>query len=137
MVYLGIAHTTMSRIGSVILIIVGLFSLLLAIFHVDVNPYLTTTPYILHKVAAAASGVLFPIGAFLLSRDEIEEGWRGLSKITAGVAAIVFLLELGETSAFYAPNLIGPWFGLYERILLSIPLVWMMLVSVTFLRISR
>ena len=137
MVYLGIAQSRAARMGSLLLMVTGLIPLLVAVFRVDVNPSgPNTLPYIIHKVVAAAGGVSFPLGELLLVPElRSDERWRCVSPVTVAAAVTVLTLQLGEVSVFIVPHLIAPWFGLYERVLLSIPLAWMMVMSARFLYI--
>ncbi len=139
MVYLGIAQSRTARMGSLLLMVMGLIPLLVAMFRVDVNPSgLNSLPYIIHKVVAVVGGVSFPLGALLLVPElRSDERWRCVSPFTVAAAGVILTLQLGEASVFIVPHLIDPWFGLYERVLLSIPLAWMMLVSARFLYIRR
>jgi peptidoglycan biosynthesis protein MviN/MurJ (putative lipid II flippase) len=118
----------------------GLTQLLTAVFHVDVNSFgPKSIAYNIHNWVFIVSAGSFPFGALLLVPNLwSDKRWRRLAYITiiAGVAALTLDL-LWLVSRPIEPHLIDPWFGVYERILLTIPLAWMVGISIRLLFLVR
>ncbi len=130
--YLAIARSALGRVGSVLLMIVGAAQLLLVVFPVDVNPFgPKSLSYSLHNAVFVISAASFPFGAGFLLPDLIsDERWQPLAFFTIGIVAAVLALEVGrQIAASISPHIIDPWFGFYERLLFSLPLAWMMVIS--------
>jgi len=135
-VYLYIAKSLSGRLASLLIILTGLAQLLSAVFRVDVNPYgPKSLAYIVHNAVFIVSAGSFPFGAALLVPSLLsDERWRPFACVTVGAAAVVLTLELVWLVArSLRPRLVDPWFGVYERVLLSIPLAWMVAISVRLL----
>jgi hypothetical protein len=131
-VYLAISSSISGRIAAILLIIVGSAQMITAVFPVDVNPYGPNSPaYIIHKTAVTISVGSFPVGSMLLVPNLWKDKqWRLFVGITVFSALAVFCMDLlWLASIFINPDLIKSWFGIYERILLSIPLLWMFIIS--------
>lgn len=139
-VYLSVAKSSIARIGSVLLILMGVAQLLTAVFRVDVN---SSTPrslaYTIHDSVFLVSAASFPIGALLLLPNLwTEKRWHPFAWVTITAAVTVLLLDLAWLfSRPFDPQLINAWFGGYERILFSIIFVWMMVISTRLLYLSR
>ncbi len=139
-VYIGIAKSKAGRLASLLFILLGLAQLLTAIFRVNQNPFAPKTlAYNIHNWVFLVTAGAFPFGALLLVPSLMsDKRWRPFAGITA--AAGIAALALGLYWVFahpLAPQLINPWFGVYERILLSIPLVWMTVISARLLWLIR
>ena len=127
-VWLAIARSALGRIASVFLILMGLAQLLTAVFRVDALPSGNSPAYAIHKAVLFVSVGAFPFGAAMLVPDLwASRQWRPFAYMSIAATATVLGLDLVWVVARYTqPHLIDPWFGIYERTLLSIPLVWMM-----------
>jgi hypothetical membrane protein len=139
-VYLYIAKSFIGQLGSMFLVLIGLAQLLTAIFRVDVNPSgPNSLAYSIHKSIFMVSAGAFPFGALLLLPSLwSDRRWRSFTYPTVAAAASALALELvWLLSRNTSPHLIDPWFGVYERILLSIPLAWMILISARLFFLSR
>lgn len=139
-VYLCIAESLFGQLASLLIVLTGLAQLLAAVFRVDVNPYgQKSLAYNIHNAVFIVSAGSFPFGALLLVPSLLsDERWRPFAYITAGAAAIVLVLELAWlVSRPFRPHLIDPWFGVYERVLIGIPLIWMVVISVRLLFFRR
>jgi hypothetical membrane protein len=139
-VYICIAKSIVSRLASLLLVLMGLAQLLTAVFQVNVNPYAPKSlAYDIHNWVLIISAGCFPFGA-LLSVPSLwsDKHWHpfAYATIAAGVAALSLDL-LWLVSRPIEPHLIDPWFGVYERILLSIPLAWIIIISVRLLFLIR
>ena len=139
-VYLRIAKSLVGRLASLLLVLMGLAQLLTAVFRVDVNPYgLKSLAYSIHNAVFIVTAGSFPFGALLLVPSLwSDERWRPFAHTTVAAAAAALALELiWLVSRPIQPHLLDPWFGVYERILLSIPFAWMIVISVRLLFLSR
>lgn len=139
-VYLGVARSRAGRAASFILMVSGLVPLLTAILPVDLNPLGPKSLSDIGHIVAVITGVVsFPLSVFLLVPDlKSDERWRSIAYLSIAAATLTLILELLDlVSVAVKPHLVDPWFGVYERILLSVPLVWMMVVSVWLLYIRR
>jgi hypothetical membrane protein len=139
-VYLYVAKSVLGRVASLLILLTGLAQLLAAVFRVDVDPYgRKSLAYIIHNAVFIVSVLSFPIGALLLVPGLAgDERWRSFAFVTIGAAAIVLVLGLAWIVArSVRPRLVDPWFGIFERVLLSIPLAWMMAISVRLLLLRR
>jgi len=138
--YLCVAKSLAGRLGSLLILLIGLAQLLTIVFRVDVNPYgVKSLAYSIHNWVFIVSAGSFPIGALLLVPSLwADKRWRPFARITITAAVTDLSLELlWLVSRPFQPHLIDPWFGVYERILLSIPLAWMMVISVRLLLLIR
>ena len=139
-VWLAIARSPLGRIGSILLVLMGVAQLLTAAFRVDVNPSgPKSLAYSIHNAVFIVGAGAFPFGALMLLPD-LWSGreWRPL--VFGTLAAVVLVLSLDVlwlTTRGSSPHLIDPWFGVYERTLLGIPLTWMMAMSGRLLYVSR
>jgi hypothetical protein len=118
----------------------GVAQLFTAALRVDVNSLAPKTlAYIIHDDVFIISAGSFPIGASLLVPSLwSEKRWHPFAWVTIAAVAMVFMLDLvWLVSRPFAPHLIDPWFGVYERTLLSIPLAWMMVISARILYLRR
>lgn len=135
-VYIYIAKSVLSRFASLLLIFMGLAQLLTAVFHVDVNPIGTKSlAYDIHNWVFIVSAGSFPFGALLLVPCLwSDKRWRPFAYTTIIAVIVVLALDLlWLVSRPIEPHLIDPWFGVYERILLSVPLAWMIAISARIL----
>jgi hypothetical membrane protein len=139
-VYIFITKSLTGRLASLLLVIMGLTQLLTAVFRVDVNSFgPKSIAYSIHNWVFIVSAGSFPFGALLLVPNLwSDKNWRPLAYITviAGVTALTLDL-LWLVSRPIEPHFIDPWFGVYERILLSIPLAWMVVISARLLFLVR
>jgi hypothetical membrane protein len=139
-VYLYVATSIFGRVASLLILLTGLAQLLTAAFRVDVDPYgPKSLAYVVHNAVFIVSAGFFPVGALLLAPGLVsDERWRPFAFVTIGAAAIVLVLGLAWVMArSVRPRVVDPWFGIFERILLSIPLAWMMVISARLLFLSR
>jgi hypothetical membrane protein len=139
-VYFCIAKSFVGRLAASFLIIMGLAQLLTTIFRVDVNPSGTKSlAYSIHNWVFIMSAGSFPFGALLLVPSLwSDKRWRPFAYATIAAAVADLSLELlWLVSRPFQPHLIDPWFGVYERVLLSIPLAWMVIISVRLLLLIR
>ena len=139
-IYIGIAKSPIARTASCLFILMGLAQLLTAVYQVDVNPNgLKSLAYIIHNLVFLVSAGSFPIGTLLLMPTLWSNvRWRTIAYFTIPCISIVLALELlWLISRPFAPHLIDPWFGFYERVLFSIPFIWMMSVSARLLYLNR
>ena len=139
-VYLCIAKSFVGRLAASLLIIMGLAQLLTTIFRVDVNPSgPKSLAYSIHNWVFISSAGSFPFGSLLLVPSLwSDRHWRPLAYATIAAAVADLSLELlWLVSRPFQPHLIDPWFGVYERVLLSIPLAWMVIISVRLLLLIR
>ena len=139
-VYLCIAKSLVGRLASLLIVLMGLAQLLTAVFRVDVNPLgPKSLAYIIHNWVFIVSAGSFPFGALLLVPSLwSDKRWRPFAYTTiAAVVAVLALDLVWLVSRPIQPHLIDPWFGVYERILLSIPLAWMIIISVRLLFLIR
>ena len=139
-VYLGIAKSRISRIASLLLVVMGLAHLLSAVFQVDVDPSgPKSIAYITHNMAFIISMALFPFAAFMLVPNLWSDvRWRPFAFLTIVAGTMVLMLELAWlVSQPIGSHLIDTWFGTYERILFSIQLAWMVMISTRLLHIGH
>ena len=138
-VRLGLARTRRGRISGFLFMAMGLDILVVSLFHVDANPYAPKSVFdIIHQLAATLSGVLFPAAALFLAMDLWSDPkWLPEAKIALAAALIVLIMQIGETSQFFATQYFAPVFGLYERLLASIGLAWIVFMSIILLRAAR
>ena len=139
-VYLGIAKSRISRIASLLLVVMGVAHLLLAIFQVDVNPSdPKSIAYITHNLATIISLALFPLAVLMLVPNLWSDvRWRPFAFLTIVAGTVMLMLELTWlVSELIGSNMIDPWFGTYERILFSIPFAWMIIISTRLLHIGH
>ena len=139
-VYLCIAKSFVGRLASLLLVLMGLAQLLTTLFRVDVNPLgPKSLAYSIHNWVFIISAGSFPFGALLLVPSLwSDKRWRPFAYTTiAAVVADLSLELLWLVSRPFQPHLIDPWFGVYERILLSIPLAWMIIISIRLLLFIR
>jgi hypothetical membrane protein len=135
-VYLCIAKSLVGRLASLLIVLMGLAQLLTTVFRVDVNPLgPKSLAYIIHNWVFIISAGSFPFGALLLVPSLwSDKHWRPFTYTTIVAATADLCLELlWLVSRPFQPHLIDPWFGVYERILLSIPLAWMIIISTRLL----
>jgi hypothetical membrane protein len=139
-VYIGIAKSPFGRFASLLLVLMGLAQLLTAVFRVDVNPYgLKSLAYSIHNTVFIVTAGSFPFGALLLVPDLwSDRRWRPFAYVSLAAAATALALEsVWLVTRNTSPHFIDPWFGVYERALLSIPLAWMITMSARLLYVSR
>lgn len=139
-VYLGIAKSRIARIASLLLVVMGFAQLLTAVFPVDVDPFgPKSMAYIIHNLAFIVSAASFPFGAFMLVPNLWSDArWRPFAYLTLAAATVVLILGLvWLVSRPIEPHLIDSWFGVYERILFSIPLAWMIVISTRLLYLGH
>jgi hypothetical membrane protein len=135
-VYIGIATSKAGKLASALFILMGLAQLATAIFRVNQDPFAPKTiAYNIHNWVFLTTAAIFPIGALLLVPSlKADKRWRPFTGLTIATGITALVLGLYWVVAHpLAPELINPWFGIYERILLSIPLVWIMMISTRLL----
>ena len=138
-VYLGIAKSRISQIASLLIVVMGLAHLLSAVFQVDVDPSgPKSIAYIIHNIAFIISMALFPFAVLMLVPNLwSDERWHFFAFLTIVAGASVIMLELAWlVSQSIDSHLFDPWFGTYERILFSIQLAWMIIMSTRLLYIN-
>jgi len=135
-VYLHIASSLSGRIASLLIVVTGVAQLLTAVFPVDVNPYgHKSVSYIIHNGVFMVSAGSFPVGAsFLVPNLLSNERWRAFAFVTIGAAIIVLVMGLSWVIArSLRAQTFDPWFGIFERVLMSVPLAWMVTISTRLL----
>lgn len=139
-VYISIVKSKAGKLASALFIIMGLAQLATAIFRVNQDPFAPKTiAYNIHNWVFLTTAAAFPIGALLLVPSlKADKRWRLFAGFTIATGITALTLGLYWVVAHpLAPQLINPWFGIYERILLSIPLVWIIVISTRLLWIIQ
>lgn len=114
----------LNRLGLLALALVALGFFLLAFFPAESG----TLPGQIHQRLTEAVALLFVAGASLLAFSLFRfPGWRRMAWPTLLVALLTLAMALGWK--FFPEEWLRSWRGLYERILIVIPLLWQMALA--------
>jgi len=130
--YFTLRRTRGFHVGIVLFALCGFVLMLIATFHMDHfgAPPIDGT---IHTIASYGLGLLFPIAILSLAPSlKNTPNWKNIFIYTliAGVLALVLIL-----GALLAEQ--RGWFGLYERIIILNALVWVEVVAIHFLRVTK
>jgi hypothetical protein len=87
----------------------------------------------IHTIASFGLGLLFPIAILLIAHSlRNTPNWKNIFIYTviAGVFALVLIM-----GALFVEQ--RGWFGLYERIIILNALVWVEVVAIHFIRVTK
>lgn len=118
--------------GIVLLALCGFVLMLIATFHMD-HAGAPPVDGIIHTIASYSLGLLFPIAILLLALSiKNSPNWKNIFiyTLTAGVLALALIM-----AALFVEQ--RGWFGLYERIIILNALVWVEVVAIRFLRVTK
>lgn len=90
---------------------------------------------LIHQAGATVSAVAFPVAGLLLAPVfRRQPNWgRGLARYTFVNSVVVLALEAArEVSIPF--HWLDPWFGLYEKMLTAISLIWLGIIAARLLR---
>jgi hypothetical protein len=120
------------RVGIIALAMVALGFFLLAFFPAESG----TLRGQIHQRITEALALLFVAGASLLALSLFHlPGWQRMAWPTLWVALLTLTLAFGWK--IIPEEWLRSWRGLYERILIVIPLLWQMALAVWMLKIRR
>ena len=132
--YLNIRHRVTSQISVGILVLFGFGLLLIAAFRTQPTGAPQTIEGMIHSFTARTIFLLFPIACFLIAPNlKADERWKALFIYTmaAGVlAAVLVIIWITFSSRIN-------WFGLYERLLVANATIWLGVMAIQLLRLSR
>lgn len=122
----------LSRLGILALALVALGFFLLAFFPAESG----TLRGQVHQRLTEAMVLLYVFGVSLLAyRFSSIPGWLSFARLTWLVALLTLTLALGWK--LFPEEWLRSWRGLYERLLIVIPLLWQMTLAGWMLKIGR
>ena len=124
-----------SRVSPALLVVAGVGFLLSGIFARDLPG---TTPTMQGEVHKYASYILLALPLASLSiapRLKQDPRWRALAPYSVASGLLTLLLLPGYFWGIQAASL-QPWMGLYQRILIAIPMSWLEVMAVRLLLVA-
>jgi hypothetical protein len=116
-----------------LLVFFGFGLLLIGAFRTDPTGAARTVEGMIHSATASIVFWLFPIAILLLAPSlRNDPRWRGLFLYTITTAAVCVVLMLMR---IWLPEELS-WFGLYERILVALMVIWVEVMAIQLLRLS-
>ncbi len=107
-----------------------------AIFQVDLDKTHLTVSAFIHQAGAMVTAVAIPLAAlFMLPGLKADPRWKGLANFTLTVAISMLALDIAREALLFT-DWIDPWFGLYEKTLLAIALVWIWVLAFRLWRVN-
>lgn len=121
------------KLGIGLLVCFGFGLLLIGAFHTDPVGTPHTIGGTIHSVTATTVFWLFPIALLLIAPSlKADSRWKGIYFHTVATSALALGLMIGRLCL---PAQLS-WFGLYGRILVANPIIWVELMGVRLLRLS-
>ena len=130
--YFTIRRARAFHVGIVLFALCGFVLMLIAAFHMGHTgaPRVDGT---IHTIASYGLGLLFPIAILSLAPSfKNTPGWKNVFIYTIIAGVLAFALIMGALLAAQRG-----WFGLYERIIILNALVWVEVVAIHFLRVTK
>lgn len=117
------------------LTLIGVGFLLISIFPTDIQGTPLTAQNLVHQVTVRAMAALFPSACFVFAHGLVsKKHWQSMipyTLFTGAMATILGILWL------VAPDMLYSHLGLYERIIATNALVWMEVMAIRLLVVSR
>ena len=130
---LGIRGAKGFNLGIILLALSGFSLLLVGAFRTDIPYYPHTISGTIHGIAADTTFTLLPLAILLISPSlKKDPYWRSLFifSITAAVFSIIWI----AIYRLWQPQQLG-WFGLYERILAGVEILWIEVMAFRLFRL--
>jgi hypothetical protein len=132
-IFLNIRGTKGFGLGIGLLVLFGFALLLIGAFHTDFTGVPATVNGTIHGLASRALFFLFMFASALIAPSLMkDQAWRPLLVYSLVASALVLILII-----------LGLWvrdgnfhFGLYERILVAVTIIWVEVMSIWLLRLS-
>lgn len=116
-----------------LLVFFGFGLLLIGAFRTDPAGVPHTIEGIIHSIAATTVFWLFPCACLLIAPSlKSDPDWQGLFMYTIGSCIVSLVLLITH---LWLPEQLS-WFGLYERVLVGVMVVWVEVMAVWLLRLS-
>jgi hypothetical membrane protein len=130
--FLGIRGGNIFRIGIICLVCSGFGLILAGAFRTDLPDLPATLDGTIHGIGANVAFTLLPLAGLLIAPSLRKDPyWRPLFPFTIITAA--FALVWIAIYRIWLPEQLG-WFGLYERILAGVEIVWVEVMAFWLLR---
>ena len=121
-----------------LLVCFGFGLLLIGAFHTDYPGDPTTVEGAIHGTAARTVFSLLPLAGLLIAPSlKKDPHWQPLFLCTIGIMSFALAWTLVWILIFRSwPSANQSWFGLYERILVGIEVLWVEIMAIWLLRLS-
>lgn len=128
----GIERNRASKIGPALVTLSGLALIMTGIFRCDPGCIDVTWVGDTHSIFAKTAAISFSIAPMFIALRQWADGrWRRYTLFSWLVAIITLLLSM-----LYSLNTSELYVGLFQRISMALPLVWIEIMSIKLLRIS-
>jgi hypothetical protein len=132
--FFSLSKTRLSKIGALLLTLVGLDLILVAIFPTRQPGDPMTIQFVLHIFLAFSIAAIFPIAILLLNPSLKARGWSRLYKYTFFVSGFSLLVNIvALVVIIFDLNLLG----ILERLMILNALIWIEVVAVRLLLSSN
>jgi hypothetical membrane protein len=136
-IYHGLPNIRFRKTVLVLFLALAFGEIISAIFEVDLDKTHLTVPAVIHQAGAMITAVAVPFAAlFILPGLKADPRWRGLVNFTLGVAISMLALDIAREALLFT-DWMDPWFGLYEKTLLALALVWIWVLGFRLWRANR
>jgi hypothetical protein len=125
--FFSLSKTSISKVGALLLTMVGIDMILVAIFPTRHAGDPVTIQFVLHMVSAFSIAIVFPAAILMLNRSLKDRGWNRLYKYTFFVAGFAILVDLFSLVVLIFDLQL---LGMVERLLIFNALIWIEVVAV-------
>jgi len=129
----GISSNKASRVGPALIVLSGVSLIMTGIFPCDPGCIDVTWVGVTHSIFATVAAISFAIAPVLVAiRQWSDSRWRSYTTFSWITAVITLLLSM-----LYSLDIFESQDGLFQRLSMGLPLIWMEITSIKLLRVTR
>lgn len=129
----GISSNKVSRVGPALIALSGASLIMTGIFPCDPRCIDVTWVGVTHSVFATVAAISYAIAPiFVAIRQWSDSRWRSYTTFSWITASITLLLSM-----LYSLDIFESQDGLFQRLSMGLPLMWMEITSIKLLRVSK
>jgi hypothetical membrane protein len=130
---LGIERNRASKVGPALIVLSGVSMVMTGIFQCDSGCVDVTWVGVTHSIFAMIAAISFSIAPiFIAIRQWSDSRWRRYIAFSWVIAIVTLLISM-----LFSLDIFEQQIGLLQRVSMGLPLIWMMVMSIKLLRISR
>jgi hypothetical protein len=135
---IGMPSQKYLRVVSSLFLLIGIGELISGLFQADFPPTSSISSHaLIHQIGASISAAAFPFGLFIFANLMRQDPYWLDMIIFTRVTAVVFLILIVTREVLIPTHWIDSWFGLFERVIVIISLVWFETASIRLWKIYK